>query len=142
MNDYKQYVLATGQEIVAEVVEENYDTDEIIVRNCLALSKLMSPDGNYFYIFKPMMTYIEGNSGLISINAGHVSASANPHHKTLDQYFYALSKLEKDFSEELSPDDNMESFEDLITGGLEDLSDDSIGQKVVQLFNTPKNKLH
>ena len=68
----KQFKLASGDEIICEVVQWNMDEEtEIVVRKAMKLVMGETEGGNYrYYSFRPWMVYQEKSTGLYYIKRG------------------------------------------------------------------------
>ena len=113
----------------------------MVVRNCLIISRMSVKEGTY-YVFRPMMTYVEGENGIIGLNRDHVTASSIPHIKTIDQYYFALQKMKIEWDEEMQ--EYEQPFEDQKT--LDDLDKEELTEedkeKIVSIFKNSKPTMH
>ena len=140
MNNYGQFLLANGLEIVAEILEDDEELNDMVVRNCLIISRMNVKEGTY-YIFRPMMTYVEGENGIIGLNRDHITASSIPHIKTIDQYYFALQKMKEEWDEEMQeyeqPLENEKNLDELD----EELTEED-KEKIVSIFKNSKPTMH
>lgn len=120
----KQLKLVTGEEIIAEIVEE--DDQDVIVRNMLQINFGEVDDGRRMWTFRYYMCYQDDPERFILLKLNKIVAIANPMSLLVDQYEGALGEmvgqetgqypeyLDDDFESELAGDsdakDNVLSF--------------------------------
>ena len=95
--DTKQFKLASGDEIICEVVQWNMDEEiEIVIRNVMKLVMGETDGGNYrYYSFRPWMVYQENLEDFIILNAAHIVGIAQPVDSILIQYEEALISMQE-----------------------------------------------
>lgn len=94
----KQLKLVTGEEIMAEVVEE--DDYDVFVRNVLAIQFHNLNDGSRMYTFKLFMCYQDDPERLLLIKIDKIVAIANPIQEMIEQYQSAVSSMIEDDEED------------------------------------------
>lgn len=91
----KQFKLATGDEIICEILE--WDTDDnpsIVVRGSMRIISIDDlPRGIRFYSFRPWLIFQDDPSLLQTINAMHIVSEAVPNDEVLKQYIKTIAKL-------------------------------------------------
>lgn len=98
----KQLKLVTGEEIMAEVIEE--DERDVFIRNVLAIQFHNLEDGSRMYTFKLFMCYQDDPERMLLLKIDKIVAIANPIEEMLNQYTSAVSSMieedeEDDFDE-------------------------------------------
>ena len=88
----KQLKLTTGEEIIAEIVEE--DDHDIILRNVLQINLVATQEGNRMWTFKYYMCYQDDPERFILIKLDKVVAVANPMDILIDQYEGAIGEMQ------------------------------------------------
>lgn len=114
MNDVKQFKLANGEELVAEVLSwADEESDDISIVNPL---KIVATEdfqrGFRYYTFRPWMTYDSPNTVQL-LNLNHVVGVAVPSSKMVEQYDIALRneiKLKAEHEEEQAKTDILETL--------------------------------
>jgi len=93
MNDQRvrQFVTASGDEIVCEVIEwDSNDDPALVVRNILQIVSVESRSGRY-HMLRPYMSFQIDDSMYQTINVDHISITALPSVEILEQYKTAVS---------------------------------------------------
>lgn len=96
MNSIYQYKLATGEEIIGELLEE--DEDFLYYKNVLAINKMII-DNN---IVHTMNSWVTGQFSdnddvtIIAVNPSHITSSNVPTKNILDQYNKSISYYVRD----------------------------------------------
>lgn len=89
--NFRQFKLSTGDEIVCEVLQYPMDDDDatIIVRNVYKIAMLtnLNGDNNRYYHFRPWMVYQDKKELSQDINLNHIVAEATPTKELLAHYF-------------------------------------------------------
>lgn len=92
-----QFKLASGEEIVAEVLEfdeEPTSPTEMIIRNAMCLSISILPETNAKYSLKPWFAMLEKDTDLMALNTQHVVAVANPNKHFISEYYDAVGEMQ------------------------------------------------
>lgn len=89
--DIRQFKLATGEEIVCEVVEwHDDDVADIVIRHSYKIvSFVNNATSDRYYTFAPWMVYQEGDDVFQTINSDIIVGSGTPTQEMLKQYFKA-----------------------------------------------------
>lgn len=96
MSNIYQYKLATGEEIVGELIEE--DDDFLYYKNIVVINKMFIDDS----IVHTMNSWISGqffdddNTTVIAINPSHIISSNIPTENILDQYHKCIAYYNQD----------------------------------------------
>jgi len=91
----KQFKIATGEEIIAEVVQWNMDDEqEVVLRKAMKLHLGERAEDNFrYYSFRPWMVYQESPNDFIILNAAHIVGIAQPIQSLIHQYHDALQGM-------------------------------------------------
>ena len=112
MSNIYQYKLATGEEIVGELIEE--DDDFLYYKNVLVINKMFFEDN----IVHTMNSWISGqfsdndDTTVIAINPSHITSSNIPTENILDQYHKCIAYYIQDdnyLENQLDLDSNSDS---------------------------------
>ena len=96
MNSIYQYKLATGEEIIGELLEE--DEDFLYYKNVLTINRMVIDNS----IVHTMNSWITGqfsdsdDTTIIAINPSHITSSNIPTENILDQYRKSISYYVQD----------------------------------------------
>jgi hypothetical protein len=138
MMEFKQLKMTNGEEIIAEILDQQ--EDEIVARNALKLFRFEPKPDTAYYTFRPWMIMKDDLHDPIQINAIHVVAFCSPSSDLKEQYAYALARLEDDFQEkqqnELDLNDLAETEEFWDEHGFNDSDTDNV------ISFMDKSKLH
>lgn len=98
---YVQFKLTSGEEIVAEVLEEELDeAGNLVVRRAMLILTAEAVQGNIrYYSFRPWMTYQNSSEYMQLLNSNHIIGEAKPDNYLLEQYKMFVQESEK-FSED------------------------------------------
>lgn len=92
--EIRQFKLATGEEIVCEVVQwQNEEELELIVRKAMKLVVGDLVSGTRYYSFRPWMIYQENPDDLIVLNGNHVVGIGYPTDMLLEQFNSAVDEM-------------------------------------------------
>ena len=91
----KQFKIATGEEIIAEVVQWNMDDEqEVVLRKAMKLHLGERDVDNFrYYSFRPWMVYQESPNDFIILNASHIVGIAQPVQSLIHQYHDAVEGM-------------------------------------------------
>lgn len=94
MDNYLQFKLTNGDEIIAEVVEEPDDDGvNLVVRKAMQIYPIESSDTGYrYYAFKPWMIYQIRTGFVQLLNYTHIIGEAKPDLELLSEYHKALEQ--------------------------------------------------
>lgn len=139
---YHQFKLATGEEVLAEIVSEPEDGDDnIVVRKAMVLIKVEADGGYRYYSFRPWMTYQTNETQLQLLNSYHIIGESKPHKVLLEQYFKALEiEAEKNIDPDTDELDIDSILNQIIQDGDENQLDSDNPSNVVSFNN--KRTLH
>jgi hypothetical protein len=95
---YKQIRLASGEEIICEVVdwpeEDDEEAESIIIRNAFMIVSAEDwQSSTRYYTFRPFMMYQERSDQLIGLNINHITSMANPHDFIISQWKNHLQQM-------------------------------------------------
>lgn len=117
--DIKQFKLATGEEIVCEVVEWHDDeiADIVIRHSYKIVSYQGSTTGDRFYAFIPWMVHQEGDEAFQTLNSDIIVGSAVPTEEMLREY-WKVKENGKATQEELDQklNDYVETIQKMLLG--------------------------
>ena len=114
MNKLKQYKLASGDEIVCEVVDT--EDNDIIAKKVIQIDSVVMEDGCRAYVMRPWMLYQDGIEQFTIINKSNVSASAIPTDGLIHQYYTTLLQTIEAFHDrETHGDITQEELQELAT---------------------------
>lgn len=158
-NEVRQFKLASGEEIVCEVVQwHNEEELELVVRKAMKLVMGEMSSGVKYYSFRPWMVYQENPEDFIVLNGNHVIGIGYPTDMLIKQYNEAVDDMykqhierEKEFASERGDEyadvDTINKMTkalvkeaEKIEEYLEDLSGDSASN--VLKFDPSKRTLH
>lgn len=138
---YLQFKLTSGEEIVAEVLEDDLDeAGNLVVRRAMLIMTAEAVQGNVrYYSFRPWMTYQNSSDYMQLLNATHIIGEAKPDNYLLEQYKMFVQESEKfgeDRDKEIQKryDELLEQLE-----GIEHFGGDS-DTNIISF--TDKRKLH
>ena len=88
---YTQFKLSSGEEIIAEVIDEPEGDDyNIVIRRAMIIHKVEDKQNIRYYSFRPWMTYQLDKDYLQLLNYNHIIGEAKPDELLLEQYMKAL----------------------------------------------------
>jgi hypothetical protein len=115
--EVRQFKLASGEEIVCEVIQWNNEEElELVVRKAMKLVMGEMETGVRYYSFRPWMVYQENPEDLLVLNGNHVIGIAYPPESLTTQYDEAvddMAKMWKERNKEYLQNRGDESFEDI-----------------------------
>lgn len=95
-NEVRQFKLASGEEIVCEVIQWNNEEElELVVRKAMKLVMGEMETGVRYYSFRPWMVYQENPDDLLVLNGNHVIGIAQPPVSLIAQYDEAVDDMAK-----------------------------------------------
>lgn len=98
MREYeiRQFKLASGEEIVCEVVQwQNEEELELVVRKVMKLVMGEMETGVRYYSFRPWMVYQENPDDLLILQGNHVVGIAYPPDSLIKQFNEAVDDMEQ-----------------------------------------------
>lgn len=110
-NNILQLKLSNGEEILCELIEvpsdENVDEDyEIIVRNCLSITKVQVSGDKVFCMLKPWLSFQDmSENNLASLNPQHIIVRCIPCDDIMTQYLNAVDHCEDENTSGISIND-------------------------------------
>lgn len=137
---FKQFKLANGDEIIAKIVGEPQDEEDVnlVVQDAFELVRVdRLEDGYRYYIFKPWMTYQNKDGYFQLLNYVHIIGEAKPDAILMEQYRQAV-KSEREYHDRQR--EELDSRYDELMAKLEELTGDSDDDNVIA-FN-PRDKMH
>ena len=106
IGDVRHFKLASGDEVICEVIEWNdpYSDDatrqeEIVIRKAVKMVFAKSTTGFPFYTMRPFMVYQESLGSVISLNSYHVVSMAKPPEHLLLQWEEALLDMNANYED-------------------------------------------
>jgi hypothetical protein len=120
----KHLKLATGEEVLAEIIEE--DDYDVILRRALRLHTDISEDGARFHSFRNFMTYQDDPEVFIVLKAIHIVAVTYPAMQMLEQYKMTIEEMENiaDHSERREAQKTAASMLDELVDQMSNKNDD------------------
>ena len=115
MNEIRQFKLASGEELVCEVVE--WATEEccdMVVRRAFSIQTQISNETYRYHSLKPWMALQEGLEMYITLNSNHIVSEAQPQESLLKHYQSTVHNAEltdEEISEKLQEYYDMQSEE-------------------------------
>lgn len=136
IKNVRQLKLASGEEMIADVLEwANEEDASIVIRSALKIVMTEKNDGTRLYALRPWMIYCEDMNHLLTVNADQIVGETTPSSPLMKQYTFTVQEYLSNYEEvELS------IVESTNAELLDALTDSDGGGKVVSLF--PKNKMH
>ena len=125
-----QFKFSNGQEVVCEVMEWPQDkSEDIIVRNAMAIIMGETEDGDRVYMFRPWAHYLEASDEYILVNTLHVVSTNRPSIHLKEEYRYAVTEMHKHRRErdEMARQAEMQSFQRLQNAMVRLIEQDSSG---------------
>lgn len=147
-NNIKQLLLADGREVICEIMEEL--EEDIVIRCAFRIARIDMDVDRSYYMFKPMMTYVEKPDHYITLNLYHVVAATIPSTDIREQYESAVEKINEALEEDSLSGDEVTSIEQLynkMSKSVEEkvkqhYEESEDGDNVFKLKFTDKTKLH
>ena len=136
---FKQFKLANGDEIIAKIVGEPQDEEDVnlVIQDAFELIRVDKlEDGYRYYVFKPWMTYQNKDGYFQLLNYVHIIGEAKPDAILMEQYRHAV-KTERDYHDKQR--EELDNRYDELMSKLEELSGDSDDNVIT--FN-PRDKMH
>lgn len=133
----KQFKFTNGDEIICEILSQEPEEDEMIVRYAFKITRIEGDEEISYYSFAPWMILKDKVEEPISINAYHIVAMCYPEKDMVTQYKQAISRfaLSSEESVTMGLNDAIDALNSIV-GDLDDSDEDNI------LAFTPPNKLH
>ena len=132
LSNFRQLKLASGEELIAEILEWAGDDDPtIIIRSALKIVCSENADGFRYYSMRPWMVYCEDMKQLLTINSDTVIGETTPSDVLMKQYAVTVSEYVKSFKEqelERGDSDTQSTLQQMFN-----LADDSDGN-IIKLF--------
>jgi hypothetical protein len=146
---YTQFRLSNGDEIVAQVVQEPSNDEDmyIVVRNAMMVVRSENiKEGFRYYSFRPWMSFQLNEEYFQLLNYNHIIGEAKPDKLLLEQYYRAIASEQDD--EKLSADSDGAEIKQMrrMIANLRAVTNESTeydsdtGDNVISLFD--KGKLH
>lgn len=127
--EVRQFKLASGEEIVCEIIQWNNEEElELVVRKAMKLVMGELETGIKYYSFRPWMVYQENPDDFVVLNGNHVVGIAYPPDSLITQYDEAVDEMSKMYEERQK--------EHLAKKGSEYKSVDEINELTKSLLNT------
>lgn len=131
-NNYRQLKLATGEEVIADVLQWANDEDaSIVIRAALKIVMSERHDGIRLYALRPWMICCEDMDHLLTVNADQIVGETTPAEQLLKQYIATITEYAAVHQEDV---------EDFDAEELSTMLDSANSDKIISLF--PKNKMH
>ena len=90
----KHLKLSTGEEVLAEIIEE--DAYDIVMRRPLKLFTEIAKDRTRYHSFRCFMTYMDDPETFVVLKSGHIVAVTFPTPQMLNQYKMTIQEIEQD----------------------------------------------
>lgn len=156
--DVRQLKLASGEEILCEVVQwQEGDDYEILVRKAMRLIMMENGEGMKYYAFRPWMVYQESSDDLLIINSTHIVGLGFPTDSLMIQWHEAVADMQemyvvresehtekygKQVSAEEQMRDRVQSAADKIDDYIERMGGDSASDNVISLDSMRDKTIH
>ena len=159
--EVRQFKLASGEEIVCEIIQWNNEEElELVVRKAMKLVMGQSETGIKYYSFRPWMVYQENPDDFVILNGNHVVGIAYPPDSLITQYDEAVDEmakmyedrqkehLEKKGSEYKSVNKINELTKSLLNtneeleGYIKSLDNQDSSSNVISMFSFNKDEIH
>lgn len=136
---YTQFKLSSGEEIIAEVIDEPEGDDyNIVIRRAMIIHKVEDKQNIRYYSFRPWMTYQLDKDYLQLLNYNHIIGEAKPDELLLEQYMKALGFETKGDDVVARDAEELKALIKMVKSGMHD--GDSADNNVISLFD--RDKLH
>jgi hypothetical protein len=126
MNEIRQFKLASGEELVCEVIEwATEDCCDMVIRRAFAIHTQVSNESYRYHSLKPWMALQEGLEMYITLNSNHIISEGSPQENLLKHYHSTVNNAEltdEELSKKLQEYYDMQSEEQ----GDDDRSIDNI----------------
>ena len=94
--EIRQFKLASGEEIVCEIITWNNEEElELVVRKAMKLVLGEMETGMRYYSFRPWMVYQENPEDFVVLNGNHVVGIGYPPESLMEQYDEAVDEMTK-----------------------------------------------
>jgi hypothetical protein len=94
--EIRQFKLASGEEIVCEIITWNNEEElELVVRKAMKLVLGEMETGMRYYSFRPWMVYQENPEDFVVLNGNHVVGIGYPPESLMEQYDEAVDEMAK-----------------------------------------------
>ena len=127
MNDIRQLKLASGEEIICQILDwADEDAGDLVVRHAYQIITSDNDDKGYrFYNIRPWMTMQEGDDFFITLNIMNVVGQAKPNSK-IDKQFWNVVNHSNMSEEELNSkiDEYISKMKDSFDGADEDFDEE------------------
>ena len=156
--DVRQLKLASGEEILCEVVQwQEGDDYEILVRKAMRLIMMENGEGMKYYAIRPWMVYQESSDDLLIINSTHIVGLGFPTDSLMIQWHEAVADMQemyvvresehtekygKQVSAEEQMRDRVQSAADKIDDYIERMGGDSASDNVISLDSMRDKTIH
>lgn len=140
----RQMKLTNGEEIICKIIQGAEEgSDEILVQNCLKLTRMEMAKNVSYHSFRPWMIMKDEVTDIVSVNSYHIVAMCIPGEEMKRQYKSAIKEL-KEVAAEREHYSLEEWYNKLEAAeeSFEDALNDSDGRKVISLSDYNKDKLH
>lgn len=89
----KHLKLSTGEEVLAEIIEE--DAYDIVMRRPLKLFTEIAKDRTRYHSFRTFMTYMDDPETFVVLKANHIVAVTFPTPQMLNQFKMTIDEIEQ-----------------------------------------------
>lgn len=159
--EIRQFKLASGEEIVCEIITWNNEEElELVIRKAMKLVMGEIESGVKYYSFRPWMVYQENPEDFVVLNGNHVVGIGYPPDSLILQYDEAVDEMAKMYedrqkehrakkgneyksAEEINEltKSLLKTTEDL-EGYVESLNDKDSSSNVISMFDFNKDNMH
>ncbi len=88
----KHLKLSTGEEVLAEIIEE--DSFDVVLRRALKLHTEIAKDGTRYHSFRTFMTYMDDPETFVILKPQAIVAVTFPVPQMLQQYKLSINEIE------------------------------------------------
>tara|TARA_A200000159_G_scaffold8512_1_gene7343 strand:- start:25885 stop:26325 length:441 start_codon:yes stop_codon:yes gene_type:complete len=133
----KHIKLVTGEEILAEIIEE--DDYDVVMRRALKLQTDIAPDKTRYHSFRTFMTYMDDPETFVILKSPSIVAVTYPMPQMLQQYKMTIEEIEngQDYQQQREAAKVATSMLDELMDKMSDNNDDEGGDSDSNVIKFP-----
>ena len=133
----KHIKLVTGEEILAEIIEE--DDYDVVMRRALKLQTDIAPDKTRYHSFRTFMTYMDDPETFVILKSPSIVAVTYPMPQMLQQYKMTIEEIEngQDYTQQREAAKVATSMLDELMDKMSDNNDDEGGDSDSNVIKFP-----
>ena len=146
---FTQFRLSNGDEIVAQVVQEPEDDNDVnlVVRNAMMIVRMENVRAGYrYYSFRPWMSYQISDNYYQLLNYSHIIGEAKPDEILLQQYVKAVKLAQEEENNATDYDevnsDELDALRNALQDAMSEDDPDSDTDNVISFDFGRKDTLH